>query len=305
MGISIRDPSLYLGRMAVFFIANTLMALVYWNARPYKQQFVLPKFALMGWLGAVPTVFSAVTVFAFNNHFKLLSKEVKGGLVSAHSYVLATFSLETPYMFLLAVSAMAFPVYVIAGCNTSGLPGTIMIMAAALWCFESIAQCCGVLFHRAIPGMLAILGFWIFCFLFAGPFLKREFLPWPCNQFVDFLPLSYTFRTLHYLQFQGTVWSDARETTEFPGFACEALGPCFGHTGDNVLEAIGSFFNSSSQNTIVFDTYAVLVIGVSFKLICHLVILHQTTHIRGSWRGRFSKLWSSSDTCDTLESAEV
>merc|ERR1712125_103107 len=136
-----------------------------------------------------------------NNHFKLMSKEVKGGLVSAQSYVLATLLLETPYMFLLAAAAMALPVYAIAGCNISGLPGTIMMMAASLWCFESIAQCFSVLFHGAIPGVLAMVGFWIFSFLFAGTFLKPEFIPWPCNQLVDLLPLSYTFRTLHYLQF--------------------------------------------------------------------------------------------------------
>merc|ERR1712232_1124803 len=72
--VSIRDTSLYAGRMLVFLVANTFMALIYWKSRPYNQEFVLPKFFLMGWLGGVPTMFSAVAVFAFNQHFIFMAK---------------------------------------------------------------------------------------------------------------------------------------------------------------------------------------------------------------------------------------
>merc|ERR1712048_1403975 len=106
---------------------------------------------------------------------------------------------------------------------------------------------------------LAMLGFWIFSFLFAGTFLKPEFIPWPCNQFVDLLPMSYTFRTLHYLQFQGTVWPDAHAVMESPGFACAADGPCFGHTGEQVLVAVGNFFSSSADSTLALDVHVVLL----------------------------------------------
>jgi len=178
-------------------------------------------------------------------------------------------------------------------------------LAASLWCFESIAQCFGVIFRGAIPGMLAMLGFWIFSFLFAGTFLKPEFIPWPCNQFVDLLPMSYTFRTLHYLQFQGTVWTDARAVAEFPGFACEAAGPCFGHTGKEVLMGIGNFFSSSAQSTIVQDTYAVLLMGLCFKVVWLLAILYRTTRTRAGLAGRLAQCWSSSPNSDTSKLAEV
>jgi len=144
-----RDPSLYVGRMFVFLITNSFFAIIYWHARQRTQQYVLARFFLMGWLGSTPTVFSVVAVYTYNQQFKLISKEVKNGLVSACSYVLATTLLEAPYMVILAMFAILIPFYVLAAGNVSGLVGAICIMTALLWCYECLAQCIAVVLPNA------------------------------------------------------------------------------------------------------------------------------------------------------------
>ena len=51
----IRDPILYLGRMAAFLFGNIFFGFVYWNARPFVQERALDKMWINVWYCAVST----------------------------------------------------------------------------------------------------------------------------------------------------------------------------------------------------------------------------------------------------------
>jgi hypothetical protein len=230
----------------------------------------------MMWLGSTPTVFSVVAVYAHNQQFKLMAKEVKNGLISARSYMLATTMLEVPYMVILALSAMIIPLYGIGAGNVSGLVGTIFIMSVTLWCFECVGQFLAAAFSHAPVGMLAMLFYWISAFLFSGGFLKPEFIIWPFNKVVDVTPLFYTMRSLQYLELHGTVWDGARLSNSPVGFTCDHPGFCYGHTGDQVLSSLLQLFSSAVGDRVASDTLTLLVMAFGFKVLCFTAIVVRT-----------------------------
>ncbi|CAE8583869.1 unnamed protein product [Polarella glacialis] len=281
--ISIRDPSLYFGRMVTFLLANSFFAVIYFMARQHSQEYVLPRFFLVGFFCAVPTMFSAVAVYSFNYQFQLIAKEVGNGLISARSYTLATFVLEVPYMMMLALFAMVVPLYGIANGNIPGFFWTITIMAVTLWSFECMAQFFAVIFLNALVGMLCMLGLWALAFLFSGVFLMPEFVIWPLRGLCSALPLTYASRSLHHLEFHGTVWEGAQLSSKRPGFTCGQEGPCYGRTGDQVLHSLSVLFAAGVENTIAKDIGIILIIGVIFKTICFAVVVLRTHRAHAAW----------------------
>jgi len=212
-------------------------AVVYWNARELSQEYVIPRFFLVGWLGAVPTLLSAVGVYAFNQQFKLMSKEVRNGLFGRRSYLLVTIALEVPYTLLMALSAVVIPLYVISTGNWTELLSTILVMASALWCFERLAHMFGVIFTNPLTGMLGMLALWIVSFLFSGIFLKPDQIVWFLNDSVYLLPLFYCFRALHHVQFSGTLW-DGAELSDAWLQVCPTWPLLRSHGGANLEEPI-------------------------------------------------------------------
>jgi len=280
--ISVRDPSVYFGRMASFLIANSLFAVVYWNARELSQEYVIPRFFLLGWLGAVPTLLSAVGVYAFNQQFKLMSKEVKNGLFARRTYLLTTIALEVPYVVLMALSAVVIPLYVVSTGNWAELLSTILVMVSALWCFECLAQMFGILFTNPLTGMLGMLALWIVSFLFSGIFLKPDQIVWFLKDAVYLMPLFYCFRALHHVQFLGTLWDGAELSDVVPGFKCTQPGPCYGRTGEQVLKSLSGMFVSSEQDTVTRDIAVILLMGLLVKLVSISIMVART---RGSKPG--------------------
>lgn len=228
----------------------------------------------MGWLGSAPTVFSVVAVYAHNQQYKLVAKEVQNGLVSARSYMLATMALEGPCMVILALCAMIVPLYGIAAGNVSGLVGIICVMTVQLWCFECVAQCVGVVVPHAPAGMLAMLGYWIIAFLFSGSFLKPVFIIWPFRELVYLTPLFYGMRSIQYQEFHDTLWDGAQLTPT--GFKCNEPGFCYGREGDQVLGSLSLLFSSVAGNHFAMDVAMLLLMAFIFKVICFATIVLRT-----------------------------
>jgi len=265
--------------MASFLIANSLFAVVYWNARELSQEYVIARFFLIGWLAAVPTLLSAVGVYAFNQQFKLMSKEVKNGFFGRRTYLLITMALEVPYMVLMALSAVVIPLYVVSTGNWAELLSTILVMVSALWCFECLAQMFGIVFTNPLTGMLGMLALWIVSFLFSGIFLRPDQIVWFLEDAVYLMPLFYCLRALHHIQFLGTLWDGAVLSDVVPGFKCTQPGPCYGRTGDQVLKSLSGMFVSSEQDTVTRDIAVILLMGLLAKLVCVGIIMART---RGS-----------------------
>jgi ABC-type multidrug transport system ATPase subunit len=278
--LSLRDPTLYLGRMLAFLIANIFFGLVFWKTRPMEQKFVHPKFYLIGWFVGVPTLLSVVVVFATNMEFHLVSKEIKNGMLKTGAYLSCTTCLTLPYMLILSAFALYLPGAIAAwDYQPSVIISPIALFAITLWAFEGMGQLFGCIFKNAMVGMLAMMALWFCTFLFMGSFLQESFVIWPLSYLVRMLPLFWTMRYLSYDIFIDSTWEGAVETELSPvGFYCPDIPLtqqylCSGKTGVQVLTSLSRQFSDCTPDDERFKcTIAILCIGAAFKL-CHILVV--------------------------------
>jgi len=279
--VSVRDPSLYIGRMLAFLIANSFFAVVYIKARTLDQQYVDPRVRLLIWFIAVPSIFSVVVVFASNDEFKLLRMEIKNGMTHSSAFLTATLLLQIPYMLLMAACSLIVP-WTIAAYPMESLPMAILVVATMLWTFESLAQAFGVAFKNGTVGMLAMVGLWFCCFLFMGVFLNEEYIDWPFRALVPMLPLSWTVKAISYLGIHPSLFNNAKLDPTAPGgYVCHdqsnPFAPCYGRTGEQVLRNFHLVMSSVCYEDHVWQCIGILlIIGMVGKLLQISLIIYNT-----------------------------
>eukprot|EP00933_Yihiella_yeosuensis_P045258 TRINITY_DN40609_c0_g1_i1.p1 TRINITY_DN40609_c0_g1~~TRINITY_DN40609_c0_g1_i1.p1 ORF type:complete len:639 (-),score=121.46 TRINITY_DN40609_c0_g1_i1:148-2064(-) len=277
--LSFRDPSLYMGRMLAFLIANCFFSLVYIKGRQLNQTSVDARVSLLVWLIAVPSIFSVVVVFCSNEEFRLVRMEIKNGLIRSRSYVLSNFIMQLPYMFILALSALVVP-WFIPAYPWKPFPLVLLTVTAMLWAFEGFASFMGVAFKNASVGMLAMIGLWFSCFLFMGVFLSEDFIDWPFRAFIYILPLSWTTKSITWLTIHDSEFAGA-ESLPDGSFKCPNLDAsalaCWGHTGVQVLKSQHSIRSSvQTEDHVMFNLLMLLVIGAVAKLAHIIAVVLQT-----------------------------
>mmetsp|Transcript_84357 Transcript_84357/g.149133 ORF Transcript_84357/g.149133 Transcript_84357/m.149133 type:complete len:1017 (-) Transcript_84357:168-3218(-) len=276
---SIRDPSLYLGRMATFLLANSFFALIYWSARDPKQDTADPRVRLLIWFVAVPSVFSVVTVYGSNDEFRLIRGEIINGLTRRTPYLIANFLCQIPYMFALSLSSLTIPWFI--GLYPWDLFAlAVCTMTAMLWTFESIGQLLGTIFRNAIVGMLAMVSLWFCCFLFMGVFLSKSLIAWPFRALVYALPLSWTVNGVVYAGIHPTIFAGAVDHGDGT-FSCpnrtSGLQPCYGATGDQIMTTFNGVMSSvDATGSIPQDIGIILAIGALAKVLFVAVLLQKT-----------------------------
>lgn len=136
----IRDPILYLGRCIIYLVANCIFALVYLNARDYTQDQAYNKVWSSIWFIAVPSNMGVVAVYALNDEFKAIKREVKNGMVSPFTYVTAKTLLVLPIMIIFSLTALVVPFYLIMDNPWESFGLGIIIWASCIFVFESLAE---------------------------------------------------------------------------------------------------------------------------------------------------------------------
>lgn len=179
ISLVIRDPILYLGRCAIFLITNMVFGFVYWNARAYTQDQATNKMWISIWYIGVASNMGVVAVYALNDEFKSIKSEVKNGMVSSVSYILAKTILVIPIMFIFSIFALGVPGFVIQDFMPSSFGMTILIWAATIYVFECAAEFFAVVFDDPILGMLQFMNIWFGAFLFGGFLIPLRDLFWP------------------------------------------------------------------------------------------------------------------------------
>jgi hypothetical protein len=228
---------------------------------------VMPRFFLLNWMFGIVTMFSVIVVFTANIEYKMLRKEIKNGMASAGSYLLATSFLPLPFMLVLSASALVVPYYVIGNGNVTGMWQTLVVLAATLWGFESASQCFATLVDNPLLGALASLNLWTVSFLFSGFFLRPEFVIWPFRALNSIFPLGRTMAAMMYLEFHGSEWKGAVSTPD-GGFVCPGGSPiqCYGPTGDDILRSLSNAFPVDDTDTVFADVMLILCYGLFWKL---------------------------------------
>lgn len=277
--LSVRDPTLYVGRMLTFVIANCFFALVYIKAREREQEYAVARYFLILWFIAVPTMFNVVVVYACNEEFNLMRKEIKNGMSKTGAYLLSRTALELPFMIILALCAVGIPGYAIANFHADAFIPVVFVIALMLWCFECMAESLAVAFKNPLVGMLGAVGLWFVAFLFAGTFLDPDFIIWPLRACTFIFPLRWTAQTLVYLETHGTEWKGAELVSSAPGFLCPGKSPlqCYGRTGDQVRASLANLFgNVSEDDTRKHDVLILLAITVVWKLAYIAMVIYRS-----------------------------
>jgi len=214
----------------------------------------------------------AIVVHGANTEFRLVKREVKNGMTSVPSYLLATSVLQVPYFLLLSLSSLMVPYYGLANANTDGMALGVLVMAVTLWSFEQASLFFALCFENPVIGMLMALGLWFVNFLFCGAFLQPEFVSWPFRFLCDVVAFRWTLSAMQYLSFHGTTWEGAvdsgNSTIACPG---APLGSCYGVTGDQVLDKLSYMFPVSSEDRVYASMFYIFLYGAFFKCL-HVVI---------------------------------
>ena len=274
------DPMLYLGRAVMFLFACTFFSIIYIKCRDREQDQVLNRLWLTVWFTGVPCCLAVIGVYAFNEEFKTLTKEVKNGMFNIWAFLIVTFVLQIPIMCVLALFIDAIPGFAIANFYPPHFIQITAMYACVLFTFESIARTLSVAFDNPLLGMLNFINYWFAAFLFAGFLIPEEDVVWPFRAFFWVLPLKWSVRSINYLNEIDETYAGADLCTslgetgcyyhgnELPGWKCanEPSQLCYGRNGDQVLDSLGENYTIiSSDNTTAMDFGIIIAIGVVFQ----------------------------------------
>jgi len=294
--ITVRDPSLYLGRMVMFMIACSFFAVIYIQARDRVQDQALFRMFLIMWFIGVPTSLGVVVVYVYNEEYKAIRKEVRNGMVNPIAYLIARTIIELPMMILLAISALGIAAYGIANFYANNFVAMIITYAVQLWAFETMAEMFAVSMENPLIGMLQFMNNWFSSFLFAGVMVPEKDVIWPFRLFCYILPLRWGLQSMTYIEYSDSSFGGASITDCPPGgkdpqciyftelgnntdgFKCTGADfnplACYGATGDQVLTSLGKNYQSiSAKDTVGWDVLYVLIIGAVFKVFYMIMLV--------------------------------
>ena len=292
--LALRDPTLYSGRIIMFLISTIFFAIIYVKARARNQEQALQRMWFVIWLISVPSNMGVIAVYAYNNEFNAIKREVKNGMISPVSYLLANSVLLIPVMFLLAASALSVAGYGIIDFNGERYGEMLLIYACLMYAFESLAQMLSVSFSNPLMGMLNFMQLWFSSFLFSGMFIKITDIVWPFRVFSYILPFRYAAQSLVYQEFiakpfRGAELCDPADTGclslsgdtgvndgwQCPGLSDDAV--CYGREGWQVLDTVGQSYEIiSSDNTTWMNVGILLAISAVARIIYVVLMLHKS-----------------------------
>jgi ABC-type multidrug transport system ATPase subunit len=265
--LAYKDPIIYISRATIFLITNIYFALVYYQSRFRHQDQILNRMWLTVWFIGVPANMGVVTVYACNNEFNSIIKEVKNGMVSLSSYLISKTLLEIPIMFLFGIIALGPSAYGISNYYAPNMMIFVSIWSLCLYCWESIAQVMSLSFKNPLLGMMSFMGVWFSSFLYGGFLIPGEDMIWPFKIFYYILPLKYSIRSMIYTEFIDSKYDNCNKKR----YEDEL---CFGKKGKEVLENMNTIYPLfSSDNTLRNDLLIVFGLTLFFKLLYFVLLL--------------------------------
>jgi len=256
----LRDPILYLGRFGVFLFMNLVFSFVYWSAREHVQSQIFNKMWIQTWMGGVPANMGVVAVYVLNDEFKSIQRECQNGMSRAATYVMAKTMLVLPLFFVFGLFGLVIPSFVIQDTPWSIFGQILLLYAAFMFVFESVAELLSVAFSDPILGMLGFMSFWFCCFLFGGFLISLDDLVWPFKAFYYFMPFGYYLRSTMYLIVDNIAWEGLSTREAF-----------------TVLGAVYPLIEN--EDTVWQDFFTLLGIGVAWKLMYIVMVFIESRKV--------------------------
>ena len=284
--LSWRDPTLYISRIVIFLMACIFFAWVYADARNRNQGQIINRLFLCMWITAVPTCMGVIAVFALNQEFVEIKREIKDGMYSPLAYIISNTFVQLPFMVLLALAALGVGPYGISIFHPPNFGLMLLIFSVTLWTFESMAQLLSVLFRNPLIGMLIFICLWFCSFLFSGLFITEGSMQWPLKVFMYILPLRWSLALMVKTEFRDATFDGATllstpsaagfdytcgDASNEPGFIC------YGRTGEQVLRSLShSFTPYEPSDTFQRDILITFGIGAVCKVLYTVLVYART-----------------------------
>lgn len=211
-------------------------------------------------------------------------------MFSIWSFLITSFVLQAPLMFILAVFLDGIPGFAIANFWGPHYLEITAFYAITLFTYECIARMLSISFDNPLMGMLNYLQIWFTSFLFAGVMVPEDQVIWPFRVFFYIMPLKWSISSNAYLdaidaEYEGATlcpegmendsdclyhFTDAGEKI-YPGWSCGANTTpqsCYGRTGTQILDSLGENYDVvSSENHLLMNFGVVISIGLAFQAI--------------------------------------
>jgi len=287
--LAYREPLAYLMRCGANFGCCAFFGIIYISTRERHQDQVQSRvFFLMFSIG-IPMQFILVSCYLYFQQWLSTKREVKDGMYHPVASAVASWMVQTPMMFVLALCSLV-PVFAITDLYWPNFLYAWLIYAVTFWAFEGMAQALAV-GPNVIVGLFGFLNIFFAAFLFCGMFVDPADVIWPLRVFCYFLPLgwalqSYVYYILHGApEYDGTVACTPGNVTPTGGF-CNAGGfycydasdptgaVCYGRTGDQILNSLSNQFTIFGDEGHLGRNMA-LVVG--FGVLCRISFAAEIT----------------------------
>ena len=97
---------------------------------------------------------AVIAVFALHAEYSSIRREVKEGMYTPVSYMVAHAMLQIPFMIVLSIASLAIPAYGISNFYGPNFGSVILVYSCMLWAFECCAQFFSVAISNPLLGML-------------------------------------------------------------------------------------------------------------------------------------------------------
>ena len=291
-----REPLAYLVRLVANFSATLFFGIIYVETRDKVQaQIISRTFFLMFCMG-IPMQFILVSNFIYHYQWLSLKKEVKDGMYHPAANAVASWIVQAPMMFVLALTSL-LPMFVIGDLAWESFAIVLVIYAVTFWAFEGLAQMFSC-FPNVIFGLFAFLNIYFVAFLFCGMFVDPEDVVWPIRVFCYFLPLgwslqSYMYGLYHDLPKHSGTMPCVPGTALATGGVCTSQGfycyseddptgaVCYGESGDQILNSLSVQFTIFGDEGYYARNILFIVAFGALTRIAYLYAVYYLTKING------------------------
>jgi len=134
-----REPLAYLVRLVANFNATLFFGIIYIETRDKVQAQINPRTFFLMFCVGIPMQFILVSNFIYHYQWLSLKKEVKDGMYHPAANAIASWIVQIPMMFILALSSL-IPMFALGDLNWDSFGIVLVLYAVTFWAFEGLAQ---------------------------------------------------------------------------------------------------------------------------------------------------------------------
>ena len=150
-----REPLAYLVRLVANFNATLFFGIIYIETRDKVQAQINPRTFFLMFCVGIPMQFILVSNFIYHYQWLSLKKEVKDGMYHPAANAIASWIVQIPMMFILALSSL-IPMFALGDLNWDSFGIVLVLYAVTFWAFEGLAQAFST-FPNVIYGLFMFL----------------------------------------------------------------------------------------------------------------------------------------------------